>query len=59
MKIKTTDMGDIKKKLKRKSKKKIKNILLFSPMLDDHSLEVQEYQKRNLKCRRQKQVNCY
>lgn len=30
-------MGDIKKKLKRKSKKKIKNILLFSPMLDDHS----------------------
>ena len=30
-------MGDIKKKLKRKSKKKIKNILLFSLMLDDHS----------------------
>lgn len=39
MKIKTTDMGDIKKKLKRKSEKKVKmkNILLFSPMLDDHS----------------------
>ena len=30
-------LGEIKKKLKRKSKKKIKNILLFSLMLDDHS----------------------